>query len=265
MKKLLLISSLFIATGAMAHNDNETNISFSGDTCDVEFKNDVRIKPNELEIFTADNHTMTFINSGELMIDGQTLTLNSQQHQAISNYSDSLRSQLPEVANIALEGVKIAGVAIEEVANAFNIDGLDSINELMADIQVEVQNTFYQQGAFVMGQQSFSQFGENFESQFDEQIESAVQAAMMQSMGSILMAVGSELMGSGGDMQAFEQRMENMGAEIEAKVEQQANQLEKRADALCGNFSTIADQEQQLVKLVPELKDYQLFSYKQNN
>lgn len=249
----------------MAHNDNETNISFSGDTCNVEFKNDVRIKPNELEIFTADNHTMTFINSGELMIDGQTLTLNSQQHQAISNYSDSLRSQLPEVANIALEGVKIAGVAIEEVANAFNIDGLDSINELMADIQVEVQNTFYQQGAFVMGQQSFSQFGENFESQFDEQIESAVQAAMMQSMGSILMAVGSELMGSGGDMQAFEQRMENMGAEIEAKVEQQANQLEKRADALCGNFSTIADQEQQLVKLVPELKDYQLFSYKQNN
>lgn len=265
MKKLLLVSALICSPAAMAHNDNDSAISFSNDECNVEFKNDVRIKPNELEIFTADNHTMTFINSGELMIDGQTLTLNSQQHQAISNYSDSLRSQLPEVANIALEGVKIAGVAIEEVANAFNIDGLDSINELMADIQVEVQNTFYQQGAFVMGQQSFSQFGENFESQFDEQIESAVQAAMMQSMGSILMAVGSELMGSGGDMQAFEQRMENMGAEIEAKVEQQANQLEKRADALCGNFSTIADQEQQLVKLVPELKDYQLFSYKQNN
>lgn len=116
-----------------------------------------------------------------------------------------------------------------------------------------------------MGQQSFQQFGENFENQFDQQIESAVQSAMMQSMGSILMAVGSELMGSGGDMQAFEQRMENMGAEIEAKVERQANQLEKRADALCGNFSTIAEQEQQLVKLVPELKDYQLFSYKKNN
>ncbi|MEH6394572.1 YggN family protein [Pseudoalteromonas sp.] len=265
MKKLLLIGSLFIATGAMAHTDNETNISFSGDSCDVEFKNDVRIKPNELEIFTADNNTMSFVEQGELKINGQTVALNGQQRQAITAYSNSLRSQLPEVANIALEGVQIAGVAIEEVANAFNIEGLDSINELMADIKVEVENTFYQQGTFVMGQQSFNQFGENFENQFDEQIESAVQSAMMQSMGSILMAVGSELMGSGGDMQAFEQRMENMGAEIEAKVEQQANQLEKRADALCGNFSTIAEQEQQLVKLVPELKDYQLFSYKKNN
>ena len=79
------------------------------------------------------------------------------------------------------------------------------------------------------------------------------------------MALGSELMGSGGDMQAFEARMENMGAQIEERVQVQADQLEKRADALCGNFSTIAEQEQQLVKLVPELKGYQLFSYKQNN
>lgn len=265
MKKLLLVGSLFIATGAIAHDDHGTNISFSGDSCEVEFQNDVRIKPSELEIFTADNHTMVFADNGKLMIDGQMLALNSQQRQAINDYSDSLRSQLPEVANIALDGVKIAGVAVEEVANAFNISGLDSINELMGDIQLEVENTFYQQGAFVMGQQSFSEFGENFENHFDEQIESAVQSAMMQSMGSILMAIGSELTGSGGDMQAFEQRMENMGAQIEEKVELQANQLEKRADALCGNFSTIAAQEQQLVKLVPELKGYQLFSYKQNN
>ncbi len=265
MKKLLLVGSLFIATGALAHDDHDTNISFSGDSCEVEFQNDIRIKPSELEIYTPDNHSMVFSDNGELLIDGQTLSLDSEQRQAISDYSDSLRSQLPEVANIALEGVKIAGVAIEEVANAFNIQGFDSINELMADIEVEVENTFYQQGAFVMGQQSFDEFGENFESHFDEQIESAVESAMMQSMGSILMALGSELMGSGGDMQAFEQRMENMGAQIEQKVEQQANQLEKRADALCGNFSTIAEQEQQLVQLVPELKDYQLFSYKQNN
>lgn len=35
---------------AMAHNTNDSSISFSNDECNVEFKNDVRIKPNELEI-----------------------------------------------------------------------------------------------------------------------------------------------------------------------------------------------------------------------
>ena len=32
----------------------------------------------------------------------------------------------------------------------------------MDDIHQEVESTFYQQGTFVMGQQSFTQFGENF-------------------------------------------------------------------------------------------------------
>ncbi|WP_349654528.1 hypothetical protein [Pseudoalteromonas sp. S4389] len=34
----------------------------------------------------------------------------------MSDYSDTLRSQIPEVSNIALDGVKISGVAIEEVS-----------------------------------------------------------------------------------------------------------------------------------------------------
>ncbi|MEH6818205.1 MAG: DUF2884 family protein, partial [Pseudoalteromonas distincta] len=135
---------------------------------------------------------------------------------------------------------------------------------LMDDIKIEVENTFYQQGTFVMGQQSFNQFGENFEQQFEQQIETAVESAVMQSMGSILVALGSELLGSGGDMDAFEQRMENMGAQIEEKVELHASAIEERANSLCGNFADIAKQEEQLVMQVPELKGYQLFSFKQN-
>ena len=115
MKKLLLVSSLFIANSAMAHNDNDTNISFSSEQCDVEFINDVRITPSELEVYTADNRTMKIIDQHTLYIDGQSVSLDASQQQAIADYSDSLRSQLPEVANIALDGVKIAGVAIEEV------------------------------------------------------------------------------------------------------------------------------------------------------
>ncbi|MGO2290833.1 YggN family protein [Pseudoalteromonas sp.] len=264
MKKLLLISSLLITTSVMAHNDHDNNISFNGEQCDVEFHNDVRIKPNELEIFTSDNHTMKIVNDNQLYIDDQSITLNSEQRQAINDYSESLRSQLPEVADIALESVKIAGVAINEVAQAFNIEELDSIDKLMADIETKVNDTFYQQDDFVMGQQSFQKFGENFESDFEEQISAAVESAISQSMGSILMAVGSQMMDSGGDMKSFEQRMENMGTAIETKVEQQAKRLEKRADTLCSNFSVIAEQEQQLVTLLPELKSYSLFSYKQN-
>ncbi|XQF91167.1 YggN family protein [Pseudoalteromonas espejiana] len=264
MKKLLLVSALICAPAAMAHNDNDSGISFSNEQCNVEFKNDVRIKPSELEIFTAFNQFMRFNNNGDLTVNGEEVSINSEQRQALTQYSDTLRTQLPEVANIALDGVKIAGVALEEVANAFNIDGLNDLSGLMDGIKVEVENTFYQQGTFVMGQQSFDQFGENFEQQFEQQIETVVESAVMQSMGSILVALGSELMCSGGDMDAFEQRMENMGEQIEEKVELHANKLEQRAHALCDNFADIAQQEQQLVAQLPQLKGYELFTIKQN-
>ncbi len=71
-------------------------------------------------------------------------------------------------------------------------------------------------------------------------------------------------MGAECQMDEFEQRMENMGAQIEARVETQAAQLEERADALCGSFADIAHKEQELVALVPQLKEYQLVTFKPN-
>ena len=84
MKKLLLVSALICTPAAMAHNDNDSTVSFSSDECNVEFKNDVRIKPNELEIFTANNKTMLFNTHGDLTVNGELVALNSSQREALN-------------------------------------------------------------------------------------------------------------------------------------------------------------------------------------
>ena len=109
-----------------------------------------------------------------------------------------------------------------------------------------------------MGKQSFDELGEDIEQQFDENFEQAVEQAMVQSIGSVLMALGSQMVSSGGDMDEFEQRMERMGEQIEQRVELQAANIEQRADTLCHSFSELAEQEAQLVSMVPELSDFQL-------
>lgn len=50
---------------------------------------------------------MLFTAEGELSINGEQVALNSAQRQAMTDYTDNLRVQLPEVANIALEGLKL--------------------------------------------------------------------------------------------------------------------------------------------------------------
>ena len=90
MKKLLLVSALICTPVAMAHNDNDSTISFSNDQCDVEFKNDVRIKPNELEIFTAKNQAMQFNSNGDLMVNGEFVALNNSLIAYVYSYPKSL-------------------------------------------------------------------------------------------------------------------------------------------------------------------------------
>ncbi|MEO2268928.1 YggN family protein [Pseudoalteromonas sp. YIC-656] len=254
---LAIISAIGLSGAAYAGDTN--SISFGSEQCNIEFKNDVRIDPQRIEITNEQNQHLVF-EHGELSIDGKSVELNDQQQQALTNYADNVRTYMPEVAQIALDGVKIAGVAIEEVGTAFGIQSSDALTELVEQIGVNIEHTFYQNGAFVMGKKTFEQLGNDIENQFDEDFERAMEQAVLQSIGSVFIALGSELIGSGGNMDEFEQRMERLGEQVEQRVELQAANIEKRADALCVSFTELAAQEQQLIGMVPELKDYQLLS-----
>ncbi|MBD1582726.1 YggN family protein [Pseudoalteromonas sp. S16_S37] len=265
MKKIALLAAITLSSASFAHTQVDgSHLQFSSDKCEVDFQNDVRITPDELLITNSDNNSkLRITDTGLVFIDGTSIALNAEQQQAVANYADELRAKLPQVANIALNGIKIAGVALEEVANAFEMKEFGSLSTLLTDIESEVSETFYQQGAFVMGEKTFNEFGNNFEQQFEERIEKAVEGAMMESIGSILMAIGSQMASSGGDMAAFEQRMKNMGQQIEEKVQIQAQNIEQQANALCGQFSVIARTESELQQQIPAFSGYQLFNLKQ--
>jgi len=262
MKQLMLATSLFLCVPAMAHEDHHTQIQ--NNQCQVDFQNDVRITPNHLKIISHDNKHLIIGHDGELSVDGQVITLTETQKQALSDYSDSLRVQLPRVASIALDGVELASVALEEVAHAFDLNSFDSFNMLLKQLNDEISETFYQQGAFVMGEQTFHEFGVHFEQKFEGHLEEAIESVMMESIGSILMSIGAEMIGSGGDMDSFEARIENMGRQIEERVGQQAALIENKANSLCDKFETIANVERNLVGEIPIMTDYQLFSFKTN-
>ncbi|WP_105201140.1 MULTISPECIES: YggN family protein [unclassified Pseudoalteromonas] len=254
---LAIISAISLSGTAIAGEAN--SLSFGSEQCNIEFKNDVRIEPQRLQITNTNNQHLVY-SSGLLEVDGQPVELNAEQQQALDDYTDKVRTYMPEVAQIALDGVKIAGVALEEVGAAFGISHNEALSDIVENIGINIEQTFYQDGAFVMGKQSFEQLGNDIESQFDEDFEQAVEQAMVQSIGSIFIALGSELLGSGGDMDEFEQRMERLGEQVEQRVELQASQIEQRADALCHSFSELAQQEAQLLSMIPELKEYQLLS-----
>ncbi|KZN60315.1 DUF2884 family protein [Pseudoalteromonas luteoviolacea] len=262
MKQVLLVTAILSTAPALAHDDN--HIAFSVDNCQVEFQNNVAITPTEVAITTPNSQLLTIDANGQAFINGQQIDVTEQQQSALTLYADTLRVELPKVAEMATDAVEVAEVALNEVAIAFDLDGLDKLSTVLDEINQEIQATFYRQGSFVMGEQAFDNFSENFEHQFEERIESAVQSAMFESIGSLLVTIGSEMNNADGNMQAFEQRMENMGKQIEEKVTAQAEQLERRAESLCSNFEQIAEQEASLSHAIPALSSYNLMRFTAN-
>ncbi|OCQ19169.1 hypothetical protein A7985_20740 [Pseudoalteromonas luteoviolacea] len=256
MKQALLLTAILSSAPVLAHNDN--HISFSSDNCQIEFQNNVAITPTEVAITTANSQRLTIDADGQTFINGQQVDVSEQQQRALTHYADTLRVELPKVAEMATDAVDLAEVALNEVAIAFDLNGLEKLSSMLEEINQEVHATFYQQGSFVMGEQAFNDFSENFENQFEERIEKAVKSAMFESIGSLLVTIGSEMNNSNGNMQAFEQRMENMGKQIEEKVSAQAEHLEQQAESMCDNFAHIAEQETALSHAIPALSSYSL-------
>ena len=82
-----------------------------------------------------------------------------------------------------------------------------------------------------------------------------------------MMAMGSAMMSGEGEtfdekINAFSQKMEKMGKDIEVQMESRAQEMEQSADALCDNFQRLVVLEDKLRKQIPELGEFQVLSGK---
>lgn len=261
MKKVIVLTALLASGASYAHSDN--NINISAKNCDLTFQNTLRISPHQVEIATANQQTMVVESNGAVTVAGKSLPLSPAEQSQMQDYADNLRGQVPQVAEIAMDGVKLAGAALDEVGAAFGIDSMTDMQTLMDDVAKEIEHGFYQDGTFVMDQGGFDAIGDTFDAEFDAKIETAMEQMVMESIGSLLVTLGTELLTAGGDFNKFEQRMENMGKQIEEKVERQAANLEQRANGLCLAFAELAKQEDEIQQQLPQLKAYDVFALNQ--
>lgn len=265
MKKTIIASVLAasVSTVAVAHESEQHHetVNISSESCNLKFQNKLSISP-DLVTIDAQSGKVEIDQSGNLTVNGEVQQVSSNDQTLLSQYAQTVREQVPQVAEIAMDGVELAGVALSEVGEAFGISNMAAMDDMMNEVSGEIQNAFYEGGTFVMDEGRFDSIGKTFDTHFEEKLEDAMQSMMVESIGSLLITIGTEMVSSGGDMSEFEQRMERMGEQIEQKVELQAKNIEQRADQLCYDFKAIADQEDALQASIPLLKDYDVFQVK---
>ncbi len=250
MKKILAGALLLASTPILAHDVNT-------DSCDVDLNAGVKITTNSIEFSKNGESLYQIVGRDGLIVDGEAIMLSSSQAALVQDYSNSIRAVVPEVKSIAIEGIALAtegvNLAFNELLGEGNEVGAELTHEL-ANLSNEIDNRLSVENGIEIGEDGVvgeDFFGEEFEQRIEENIERAIK----NSMGSLLIAVGQEMMFSGGDMEAFETRMEDFGQRIEHQMETRGLALEQKADAICESIVAIDQLETELQNEIDALSD----------
>ena len=250
-----------------------TSVS-ANESCNVELSAGFTINNTSIEFLAeqADNtnekRSLYKITDGkQLSIGTASIELNQDQQALLQQYDTKIRNLVPQVKTVVIEGVDLA---VEGVNLAFN-GLLGEGNSVASDLTKELETIREQVVSKLSIENGISVGVEGLESEellgkdFDQRIDSVVEKAVLNSMGSILIAMGQQMVSSGNDEQSFEKRMENFGESIEREMTVRTDKIEKQAQALCVNIAKVDVLEERLKTEIKQLSSTNIFTVTQSH
>jgi hypothetical protein len=224
----------------------------SNNKCNVELNGNMQLENNVLTIVLDNDAHMTIDQDKILYVDGIALTLDTKQQGWVDNYYDGINQAVPQAASIATDAVALASIAMHEVFT--ELLGSDSteladLSEKLRNLDQQIQYNFYADNGDIRLYSSSFENGTFFGKQWESQFEEAIKNLATESMGHLMVAIGTQLIFSGEDMHEFEQKMDRFGEQMEQKVKYQATALEKKAGIFCATLAQVDFAETQLKRI----------------
>jgi len=161
---------------------------YANTSCNVDLSAGFSIKADSIEFLQAEGENnekrrslYTIVAGNKLLVENQEINLSDDQQALVNKYDEQIRHLVPQVKNVAIEGVDLA---IEGVNLAFN-GLLGEGNAVAADLTTELTLIREQVSTNLSIEHGVSVGVEGLESEgilgkdFDKRIESAVEKAVL--------------------------------------------------------------------------------------
>ena len=224
--------------------------------CNVELNGNMQLENNVLAIILDNNTRLTIGQDKILYVDGIALQLDSEQQRWVENYYDGINQAAPQAAAIATDAVALASTALNEVFTELlgsDNNALADLSDKLRNLDQQIQYNFYADNGDIRLHSDSFENGEFFGEQWETQFEEAIEDLVTDSIGHLMVAIGTQLIFSGGDMGEFEQKMERFGEQMEQKVEYQAEALEEKTEELCETLARVDSAENNLQMNINQL------------
>jgi hypothetical protein len=239
----------------------------SAQQCDINFNYGVVINPSQVRILQRSQTYVQINNDKQLFIRGREITLNKQQIHLLTQYSQGIRKQVPEIVDIAIEGVDIGLKAVNKVIAGLtgeNSASHQKIQERFDEMQYRLRERFnHSDTNYYIASQDFDDFDEIFAGAFEQEIESIV----TESVGTILMAVGeamttNEERSTEQRVETFDQRIKGMEKDLHLEMDPKAQEIEIKAVQFCKNLKKLDQLESELQQSIRQLNEFDLIQTK---
>jgi len=243
---------------------------FAQTSCNVNLVGELSIDESTIEFFDpgadADNHRQILykiVDHKQLLIKGEELSLTAKQQALVTHYSKSIKALIPQVETVVVEGVELA---IDGIKLAFNgLLGEDntlavSLTKELINIRDEVLTSYSIEEGFTLG----GEYDEWLVEHFESKIQSVVEKSMTNSIGTILVTLGQQMLSSNDEFDSFEARMEKFGETIEAEMHNRTDLITAKAQELCNSVALVDLIEEELKSSIDQLANTNILTVKQS-
>ncbi len=234
-------------------------------TCDINFQYGVIISPEQVR-FLNDGRPYLQINAGkQLFIQGREIRLTEAQQVLLSQYTQGIQQQVPEIVSIAIESVDIGLKAVNKVIGGLtgeNSESHQKIQDKFEALQWRLRKRFnHSADNYFIAPQDFDDFDEIFAGEFEQEIEEVI----LQSLDTILLAVGEAITNreEGNSEQrasTLDERMELLGQDLEVEITSRAKALKRKAEQFCRGLTELDSLESQLIREIEALQNFDLIN-----
>ena len=253
--RTLLLASLLLA-----------NVNYvMANQCDINFDGSLQLENHVLTILTQDHNKVVIQENNQLYVNGKHVVLSANQQNVVSAYYAGIYAAAPQAAKIATDAIQLANLTINQVFTELlgsDSDALDDLTLKLSELNEHIHTTFYAKNGEIRLNSANFEDGNFVGKEWEQEFEGAIEEIVSNSIGKIMLSIGSQLLFGGGDMDAFEAKMERFGQDIEQRVKFQTSGIEARANALCQGLAQVDTLETQLQNSIPELSDLDILQVK---
>ncbi|MBR9874408.1 MAG: YggN family protein [Vibrionaceae bacterium] len=246
MKKLLTLSLLVVsASGYTAQ-------------CRVDINNEVRLDGQNLEIHQSTGDTAIVDEQNNLFIKGEQVELNADQKAAIEGYREKMNAYIPQAKQLASDGLELANTIIDDVAASLDAPGaFDNVKASVQTFFAGVESRYYKDGDFILPAESFESMTQSWTDDFAK----AQEIFNKEFLASAFEALSNKMQEEDGlNLTALSESMAELSAKVEQRINEHSSGLEQKAEELCDSLDDMVVQEDNVLKKIPELKDYRVFT-----